>query len=82
MKLFQSHDTSIERFDDTPVAPTLARLGHVRLEQDPVFQDLVGGMTAFTDQRFEQANRVNESSRDVAGEKLVIPRGDHSTNPQ
>jgi hypothetical protein len=43
----------IESSHDTFVAPTLASLGHIRLEEDPGFQDLSGGMRAFVDDRLE-----------------------------
>ena len=44
----------IQSFHDAAVAPALARLGNVGLEQNPRLQDQGGGVLALADQGFER----------------------------
>ena len=58
-------EAGVQGFNDATIAPTLTRLGDIRLEQHTSLQDRGGGMFAFAGQLFQrrpfvlgQANNV------------------------
>ena len=57
--------TGVQSLDDPAVAPPLASVGYIRLEQDPSLQQLGGGMFALLDQGFKRRAFLRAQSDDV-----------------